>query len=88
MIKASYSGGTTYQIGEQMAHLTVRFGTDTSKKIEQVAKEMDIDQKELLRRALAVYIYLVNETRDGNRRVSITDADDDKVLKNIELSFP
>lgn len=73
------------EIGEQMANLTVRFGTDMTAKIAQVAKERDIDQKELLRRAIALYIYLTNETRDGSRRAAIIATESDKVIKDIDF---
>ena len=71
-----------------MAKLTAEFQRDTSEKIKQVAKEYNITPEELLRRALGVYIYLLHETRDGRGRVAIIATGDDKVIKNIELSFP
>ena len=66
-----------------MAKLTVRFDDKTSKMLKRFAKEKGLSQVEIIRRALALYFHLCNETRDGTKRVSITSAKTDKIIKDI-----
>lgn len=56
-----------------------------SEKIKQVAQERNITLEEFFRRALALYIYLVDETRDGSRRAAIIATDGEAVITNIEF---
>lgn len=66
-----------------MAKLTVQFANNTSKMIKDRAASKGIPQTELLRRAIALYIYIDNETSDSNRNVSITEGDD--IIRDIVL---
>lgn len=66
-----------------MAKLTVQFANKISKMIKEKAKEKGITQTELLRRAIALFMYLDKETSDGNQHVSITKGDE--IIKDIVL---
>ena len=68
-----------------MPKLTVQFGDDTSKLLKELAAEKGTSQTEIIRRALAMYRYLDKETRDGDKRVSVTSAKENKILKDVIL---
>ena len=65
--------------------LTIQFGDEASKDLKAFALEKGTTQTEILRRAIALYRYLDKETREGDKRVSVTSADADKILKDIVL---
>jgi len=68
-----------------MSKLTVRFGRKVSKMLKGFALEKGVTQTEILRRAIALYRYLDRETKDGDKRVSVTSAETGKVLKDLVL---
>lgn len=68
-----------------MAKLTVQFGDKTSKDLKEFALEKGTTQTEILRRAIALYRYLDRETQKGDKRVSVTSSDEDKILKDVVL---
>ncbi len=68
-----------------MARLTVQFSDPTSELLAELSAKDQVSKTEILRRALAVYKYLEQETRDGKRKVAITD-ENDKVLKEIVIT--
>lgn len=68
-----------------MPKLTVQFGDETSKDLKKFALEKGTTQTEILRRAIALYRYLDKETKEGDKRVSVTSSDEDKILKDIVL---
>jgi len=68
-----------------MARLTVQFPEAASEILAELSERDQVSKTELLRRALSVYKYLEKETRDGKRKVAITD-EDGKVLKEILIT--
>ncbi len=66
-----------------MAKLTIQFGEQMDDLLEQLAKEKGITKAEVLRRALAIYKYADDETKSGEKRLSITSAKDNKIVKDI-----
>lgn len=68
-----------------MARLTVQFPEATTEILAEMSEKEQVSKTEILRRALAVYRYLENETRDGNRKVAIAD-ENDKVVKEILIT--
>jgi len=66
-----------------MAKLTVQFSNKLRKMIKERATRKGISQVELLRRAIALYLYIDDETSDGSKRVSIISTKGDKVIKDI-----
>jgi len=66
-----------------MAKLTIEFGIQMNEMLDKLAKQKHITKAEVLRRALAMYNYVDDETRGGEKRLSITSAADDKILKDI-----
>ena len=72
--------------GEQtMARLTVQFPEATSQMLAELSERDEVTKTEVLRRAIALYKYLENETRDGKRKVAIAD-ENDRVVKEIVLT--
>jgi hypothetical protein len=65
-----------------MARLTVQFPEQTSEILAELSEQDQVSKTEILRRALSLYKYLGNETRDNNRKVVIAD-ENDKLLKEI-----
>ncbi|WP_218079441.1 hypothetical protein [Anthocerotibacter panamensis] len=52
--------------------------------LETLAEAHDTSKVEILRRAIAVYNFLENETTTGNRKVVI--AEGDRIIKEIVLT--
>jgi hypothetical protein len=67
-----------------MPKLTIQFGDQMSKMIKDLAAENGTKQTEIIRRALATYKYLSDETKDGDSRVSVT-SKSDKTVREIIL---
>jgi len=67
-----------------MPKLTVRFGDQMNKMLKELAAEKGTTQTEIIRRALATYKYLNDETKDGDKRVSVT-SKSDKTIREIIL---
>ena len=68
-----------------MPKLTVQFGDKMNQLLEELAAEKGTTKTEIIRRALAMYRYLDKETSDGTKRVSVTSAKTDKILKDVIL---
>ena len=68
-----------------MARLTVQFPEQTSQTLADLALRGQISKTEVLRRALVLYKYFELETRDGKRKVMITD-ENDKILKEVVMT--
>ena len=68
-----------------MPKLTVQFGDQMNKLLKELATEKGTTKTEIIRRALAMYRYLDKETSDGTKRVSVTSAKTDKILKDVIL---
>lgn len=68
-----------------MARLTVQFPDPTSEILAELSARDQVTKTEILKRAIALYRYLEKETRDGKRKVAITD-ENDKVVKEIVLT--
>ena len=66
-----------------MAKLTIQFGEQMDKLLEELAREKGLTKAEILRRALVIYRYVDDETKDGEKRLSITSAKDNKIIKDI-----
>ena len=66
-----------------MARLTIQFSEQMDELLEQLAKDKGINKSEVLRRALAIYKYADDETKDGEKRLSITSSKDSKIIKDI-----
>jgi hypothetical protein len=68
-----------------MARLTVQFPEQTSEVLAELSDREQVSKTEVLRRALALYKYLEQETRDGKRKVAIAD-ENDNVVKEIVIT--
>ncbi|MHC1730106.1 MAG: ribbon-helix-helix protein, CopG family [Syntrophobacteraceae bacterium] len=68
-----------------MARLTVQFPESTSEVLEELSERDQVSKTEIIRRALSIYKYLENETRDGKHKVAITD-ENGKVVKEILIT--
>jgi len=66
-----------------MPKLTIKFGDQMSEVLEGLAEDRGVSKSEVIRRALVLYKYASDETRDGDKRVSITLAKEDRILKDI-----
>lgn len=66
-----------------MAKLNIQFDEEMDKMLEELAEKKGTTKAEIIRRALAIYKYVEEETRGGKRRLAITSAQDEKVLKEI-----
>lgn len=62
--------------------ITLEFTDEVYKKLEDLARREQISTVEVIRRALALYSYVQEETFEKQRKLSITD-EKDTVLKNI-----
>ena len=67
-----------------MPKLTVQFGDQMSRMLKELAAEKGTTQTEIIRRALATYKYLSDETKDDDKRVSVT-SKTDKTIRDIIL---
>ena len=68
-----------------MPKLTIQFGEEMDRLLKELSVEKGTTKSEIIRRALAMYKYVDDETSDGTKRLSITSAKDDKVLKEIVM---
>lgn len=68
-----------------MARITLEVGEDVSKALEALSAEKSTSKAEVIRRALASYAYLdQNTSSETGTKVSITDKNDN-VLKDVIL---
>lgn len=68
-----------------MARLTVQLPEQANEVLADLSEKGEVSKTEILRRALAVYKYLDNETRDGKHKVAIAD-ENGKVVKEILIT--
>jgi len=64
-----------------MPKYTIDLGADYDKQLGEVAKRRGMTKADILRRALATYVIVDQETRDGNR-LAIADKEG-KVVKEL-----
>ena len=69
-----------------MPRFTIDVGERFDELLTSMAKSEDTTKSEIIRRSVAAYIYLVNETERGKngKKVSITN-DKDQVIKDVVL---
>ena len=68
-----------------MPKLTIKFDDRINKILEDLAQRKDTTKVDIIRRALSAYKYLDDETHEGDRRVSVTSAKEDKIIKDVVL---
>ena len=68
-----------------MARLTVQFPEQTSQILAELSERDQMSKTEVLRRALALYKYLDKETREGDKKITISDKND-QILKEIVIT--
>jgi predicted transcriptional regulator len=68
-----------------MPKLTIKFDDKVNKMLEELSERKDTTKVDIIRRALATYKYLDDETLEGDKRVSVTSAKEDKILKDVVL---
>lgn len=64
-----------------MAKYTIDLGNEANRQLEDVAKEKGMTKADLIRRAIATYVVVNRETKNGNR-VTVSDASD-RVIKEL-----
>lgn len=67
-----------------MPRLSVQFSASLNKMLKELAKEKGTTKTEILRRALATYKYLDDETKDGDSRIAIRSTKDNSI-KDVVL---
>lgn len=68
-----------------MPKLTVQFDNKVSKLLKELAERKGTTKVEIIRRALATYKYLDDETLEDSKRISVTSATTDKIIKDVIL---
>ena len=68
-----------------MPKLTVQFDNKVNKLLKELAERKGTTKVEIIRRALTTYKYLDDQTDDGDKRVSVTSAKTDKIIKDVIL---
>jgi predicted transcriptional regulator len=68
-----------------MPKLNVQFDSKVNKLLQELADQKGTTKTEIILRALATYKSLNDETSDGDKRVSVTSAKENRILKNIIL---
>ena len=63
---------------------TMDVGPEFDDKLSELSSRASVTKAEIIKRAVASYAYLKDETRSGNR-VAITDRDSGVVLKDVIL---
>jgi len=66
-----------------MPRYTIDFNEEFDNLLTEVAKKKGITKAEVIRRSVASYAYLDNQTKN-QKKISITN-DEDKVIKDIKL---
>lgn len=66
-----------------MSKVTIRLNSKANELLEELAGQKDTTKDEIIRRALAMYKYLYDETNCGDKRVSITSVENGEILKDI-----
>ncbi|MBC8236066.1 hypothetical protein H8E77_41500 [bacterium] len=68
-----------------MPRLTVEFPDKVNDILKELAKKDETTKVDVLRRALALYNYVHREAIDKDKKLSITD-DEDEIIKDIVFS--
>ncbi len=68
-----------------MARLTVQFPDKTTQILTELSDQEEVSKTEILRRAVSLYRFLQNETREGKHKITIAD-ENDKVVKEIVMT--
>jgi len=63
---------------------TMDVGPEFDDKLSELSSRASVTKAEIIKRAVASYAYLKDETRNGNR-VAITDRENGAVLKEVIL---
>ncbi len=64
-----------------MAKYTIDLGSESSKQLDEVAKEKGMTKADVIRRAVATYVTVNREVKNGNR-VTVSNQDD-RIIKEI-----
>jgi predicted transcriptional regulator len=65
-----------------MARMTVTFDSDTEKRLDNLANDLQTTKADVVARALSLYDYAARATRKGRNKLSLTD-ESDKVVKDL-----
>lgn len=68
-----------------MPRLTIEFPNKVNDMLKELAKKDETTKVDVLRRALALYNYVHREAIDKDKKLSITD-DEDNILRDIVFS--
>jgi predicted transcriptional regulator len=68
-----------------MPKLNVQFDSKVNKLLQELADQKGTTKTEIILRALVTYKSLNDEISDGDKRVSVTSAKENRILKNIIL---
>jgi hypothetical protein len=69
----------------KMARLTVQFPEETSRILAELSEKDHMSKTEVLRRALALYMYLEKQTSEGKHKIAIAD-ENDRIVKEIVIT--
>ncbi len=67
-----------------MPQYSVNFSSDFDKALTDASKQQGTTKADIIRKAVASYVYLTRETSSTDRKVSITD-NQGQVLKDVML---
>ncbi len=67
-----------------MPQYSVNFSSDFDKALTDASKQQGTTKADIIRKAVASYVYLTRETNNTDRKVSITDHQG-QVLKDVML---
>ena len=67
-----------------MARFTMDVGPEFDAKLTELSERAETTKAEIIKRAVASYAYLKDQTRDGNH-VTITDATSGRALRDVIL---
>ncbi len=68
-----------------MPTYTVQFPDETDKVLQEMSRKQDVDKKEILRRAIALYKYLEEELDKGDGNKLVIADKDDKPVKEVVI---
>jgi len=68
-----------------MPKLTIEFDETVNKLLNELSEKKGTSKAEIIRRALATYKYLTDETKEEDKRVSVTSAKSAKIIKDVLL---
>ena len=83
MSKAGLQFARTQAIANGRDELARIISVKVNNMLKELAERKGTTKTEIIRRALAMYKRLDDETSDGDKRVSITSAKDARILKDI-----